>query len=234
MTNRSSRSIRFVRSTVASFVSIAALFVASNATAAESPMPQPVKPATAGRGFVLTIGSGAAFLGGQITKQAPIAGAQMTVDVRIGAYFTEHLGVLAGVQGGQGALFAGCASKCTNAVSYQIPIVVQYSLTNRRRGLYFDAGLGLLSTYAGSTPKEESSVETIEVRSIADAKLGIGYRFGRNTSATGMDLRFGADVGQFDKVDYHSRAGNVDGDIQPEGKALHYAFALTVGYHFTP
>ena len=231
MTNRPSR---FVRSAVTSFISVAALFVASSASAAESPMPQPVKPGSAGRGFVLTLDSGAAFLGGQITKQAPIAGAQMTLDLRIGAYFTEHFGVLAGVQAGHGALFAGCAAKCTNAVSYQIPIVAQYSLTDRRRGLYFDAGLGLLSTYAASTPKEESSVETIEVRSIADAKLGVGYRFGRNDSATGMDLRFGADVGQFDKVDYRSRAGNVDGDIQPEMKALHYAFALTVGYHFTP
>lgn len=227
----------FVRFALALFISVASLFAASNASAAESPMPQPVKPVSAGPGFVLTLGSGASLLGGQITKQAPISAMQVTFDLRIGAYFTERFGILAGVQGGTGPLFAGCASKCTSGYSYQFPIVAQYSLTDRRRGLYFDGGLGFLPTYGGSTPKDTPSEtkETVQVGSIADAKLGIGYRIAtKNDSKTGMDIHLGADVGQFEKVDYRSNTAGVQGDIQPEMKALHYAFALSVGWHFTP
>lgn len=234
MTNRS---CRFVRTAFTAIISVAAVFAVSEARAAESAMPQPVKAGSAGPGFVLTLGSGASFLGGQITKQAPIAGLQVTFDVRIGAYFTEHFGVLAGVQGGTGPLFAGCAAKCTSGYSYQFPIVAQYSLTDRRRGLYFDGGVGFLSTYGGSTPKDTPSEakETVQVGSIADAKLGIGYRVAtKNDSKTGMDIRLGADFGQFEKVDYRSNTAGVEGDIQPEAKALHYAFVLTIGYHFTP
>lgn len=240
MTNR-----HFLRRSFASCFVLASLAIPSIAMADESApataeAPKTIAPGSAGRGFVLTFGSGLSYLGGDLAKTAPIGAAQLTFDVRIGGYFTERFGVMAGVQGGYGAMFEGCSSTCSNAFSYQIPIVAQYSLRDRRRGVYFEGGLGLLSTYGGSSGKDASSPEALEVVSPVDLKLGIGYRFARidPTSAkdttTGVDMRLGMDVGQFDRVEYHSVDGSVDGDIRPEMKAMHFAFGLSVGYHFTP
>lgn len=230
------------RRAVVALCFFAALAGASEASAAEAPMPQPPTPAEpAGRGVVLSFGTGGAFLGGEIGKGLPISGAQATFDIRFGGYFTNRIGVVAGIQGGYGSLIEGCASKCSNAFSYQLPIVAQVSLQDRLRGAYFEGGLAILSTYGASTGKEGSaSPEALQVRSIADLKLGIGYRFaaktqpGSKATTTAMDIRFGVDLGQFDKVEYRAVGTDVDGDVRPEMKALHYAFSLGVGYHFAP
>lgn len=209
------------------------------ATPAETTAPRPASPEPAGRGFVMTVGTGASYLGGDFAKQLRIAGAQMNFNLRIGAYFTERFGVLAGVQGGYGSLTEGCSAKCSDGYSYQLPVLVQYSLRDRRRGVYFEGGVGLLSTYGGSS-KNAASPESLMVRSDADVKLGIGYRaapFDAKTgkdSASGLDIRFGVDVGRFDRVEYTSLDGSVDGDIAHDMRATHFVLGLGIGYHFTP
>ena len=90
----------------------------------------------------------------------------MNVGLSLGAYVTRHVGVMAGVQGNYGGLTAGCAGDCTSTFSYQIPIVAQYAFEDRSRGVYLEAGLALLTTYAGSTDTKEHperSPETIKM-----------------------------------------------------------------------
>lgn len=195
----------------------------------------------AGPGFVVTVGSGLAYLGGSAAQSIPLAGAQMTFDLRVGGYLTNHFGILAGVQGGYGALFEGCSSVCSNAYSYQLPVVAQYALRDRRRGVYFEGGLAFLSTYGASTGKEEKTPEALELAANADFKLGVGYRIASQPEPraqkdvmTGVDIRFGVDFGEFKRLEYRTVGANVAGDIAPTKTDTHYAFGLSVGYHFTP
>ncbi len=195
----------------------------------------------AGPGFVLTVGSGVAYLGGNAAQSVAVSGAQVTFDIRLGGYLTNRFGILAGAQGGYGALFEGCSSVCSNAYSYQLPVVAQYALRDRRRGVYFEGGLAFLSTYGASTGKDEKSPETLELASSFDFKLGIGYRIAgqpepstRKDVATGMDIRLGLDVGEFKRLEYRSVGGDVAGDIAPSKADTHFALGLAVGYHFTP
>lgn len=212
---------------------------AKDAPAAESAKAEPVP---AGRGFVMVIGSGLGFVGGEMGKDLSMAAGLVTFDLKFGAYVTTHFGIMAGLQAGYGALFEGCRDTCTNAIHYQLPIVAQYAFQDRSRGAYIEGGLGLFSTYLASTntsSNPEKSPEALEVASPIDFKLGVGYRFPDkarpNKAATGaLDLRFGVDLGTFKKLEYQSVGLDVAGDIPSDLQAMHFALGLSAGYHFAP
>ena len=212
------------------------------APAKDAPAAAPASsvPPSAGPGFVMVIGSGASFMGGQIAKDLPIAAGLVSFDLKLGGYITPHFGLMAGVQAGYGALFDGCSGTCVNAVHYQLPIVAEYAFKDRRRGAYIEGGIGILSTYLASTgDSSDDPPETLEVSSPVDFKLGVGYRLPSaaspgKTATSALDLRLGVDLGQFKKLEYGSIAGDVAGDIVSDRQAMHFAIGLSAGYYFAP
>jgi hypothetical protein len=203
--------------------------------------PRDARP-SAGPGFVLEMGTGVSFLGGSVAQGMGVGAGLATVDLKIGAYLSNHVGVMAGVQGGYGGMFSGCAGSCSDAYAYEFPVTLQIALRDRSRGLYFEGGAALVTTYGGSTNPEEDgdeSPESLQMRSPADLRLGIGYRFAGSSAETsaatsGVELRFGADIGEFKSIDYASLAGSVHGDVASTKQAIHVAAGLSLGYVFTP
>ncbi|MDB4944832.1 MAG: hypothetical protein JWP97_4366 [Labilithrix sp.] len=196
---------------------------------------------SAGPGFVLDFGTGFTGLGGSIAEGLGVGAPLATVSLRLGAYVTRHVGLMAGVQGGYGGLTAGCAGSCTNALAFQIPVVAQYAFEDRSRGVYLEGGVALLTTYAGSTDIEEhpdASPEVIKMSAPFDLKLGIGYRAptgpSDKASKSGMEIRLGVDVGQFTSLEYSSESVDEKGEIPSEKRAFHVAVGIVVGYQFAP
>ncbi len=202
--------------------------------------PKKGDPPSAGPGFVLVLGSGLGFLGGKAAEGIDVSAGLVTFDLQLGAYVSQHVGIMAGVRGGYGALIDGCAGSCTKAFAYHLPVVVQYALKDRSRGAYFEGGLALFTTYGGSTDTASGdSPETLKVSAPIDLKLGAGYRIPMNATpekaaTTAFDLRFGVDLGQFKSLEYGSVAGSVKGDVLSERQAMHFALGLSAGYHFSP
>jgi hypothetical protein len=190
----------------------------------------------------MVLGTGASYLGGGIAKDIGLGAALMTFDVKLGGYVTPHFGIMAGVQAGVGAMWEGCSDTCANAVHYQIPIVAQYAFKDRSQGAYVEGGLGILSTYLASTDSKtqpELPPEALRLSAPVDVKLGVGYRIpvsaARDKAATGaFDIRLGADVGQFRKLEYTTVVGSVAGDIASERQATHFTLGFSAGYHFAP
>ena len=113
---------------------------------------------SAGAGFVLVFGTGFTGLGGSIAEGMPVGAPMMNVGLRLGAYVTRHIGLMAGVQGGYGALTAGCAGDCTNAFSYQIPVVAQYAFEDRSRGVYVEPGwISASASISGSSRRSNTA-----------------------------------------------------------------------------
>ena len=197
---------------------------------------------SAGPGFVMTLGSGGSYVGGAIVKDLAFGAGLVTFDLKLGGYITPHVGILAGVQGGFGALFEGCSGTCSKAVHYQIPIVAQYAFQDRSQGAYLEGGIGIVSTYRASTDSEKNphqTPESLEASSPIDFKLGVGYRIPisavRDKVATGaFDLRLGADLGQFKKIEYRTVGVELAGDVVSERQAMHFALGFSAGYHFAP
>ena len=192
-------------------------------------------------GFVLVLGSGLGFLGGKAAEGIDVSAGLLTFDLQLGAYVSQHVGFMAGVRGGYGALIDGCAGSCTKAFAYQLPVVAQYAFNDRSRGAYLEGGLALFTTYGGSTDTATTgdSPETLKVSAPIDLKLGAGYRIpmgatAEKASTTAFDLHFGLDLGQFKSLEYGSVAGSVKGDVLSERQAMHFALGLSAGYHFSP
>ena len=207
---------------------------ATASTASERP--------SAGPGFVMTLGSGGSYVGGAIVEGVALGAGLVTFDLKLGGYITPHVGILAGVQGGFGALFEGCSGTCSKAVHYQIPIVAQYAFEDRTKGAYLEGGIGIVSTYRASTDSEKNpdqAPESLEASAPFDFKLGVGYRIPisavRDKVATSaFDLRLGADLGQFKKIDYRTVGVELAGDVVNDRQAMHFALGFSAGYHFAP
>jgi len=205
------------------------------------PTLEPTTRPSAGPGLVLGISSGFTGLGGSLAEGAGVGAPLITFGLSVGGYVTRHVGLIAGVQGGYGALTAGCAGDCANAFAYQIPLVAQYAFEDRSRGVYVEGGFALLTTYGGSTDTKknpDASPETIKMSAPFDLKLGAGYRVSlgpkNKVSTTGLDLRLGVDLGQFTSLEYRSVGVDVSGEIASDKRALHVAVGFGVAYHFSP
>jgi len=193
----------------------------------------------AGRGFVLTFGSGPNYVGGAVGEGFTIGSVQMTFELKMGAYITRHFGVMGGVQAGYGKLASGCTGECS-AYAYQLPIVAQYAFQGRRRGAYLEGGLGILSTLGAVASGDSKSSESLQTRSPVDLKLGVGFRFAptdpnaKKDTTSGYDIRFAFDLGQYKEFEYSAGGRGVKGDIDESKQRFHYGIGLFFGYHFTP
>jgi hypothetical protein len=198
-----------------------------------------VEPPAERPGFVLSLPLSVAVPGGELAEgvNASSFGAGMGFGVLLGFYATEHLGVLGGFSGShshQGVSNCAPNAEC-KGYRYQVPVVVQYALRNRKEGLYFQGGLGFASTYgivAGN--------EALTVSAPFDLKLGVGYRLpvrfdGQRDkpSRHGLELFAQFDYGQFDRVSETSRTrGELESDIARPSS--HHLIELGVAFHWTP
>lgn len=187
------------------------------------------EPTAAGPGLVLSVGGGIGGTGGEVLTGVGVGAVVTTVDARIGGYITPHFGLIGGLQVGTGMITAGCES-CT-AVVYQLPVVAQYALIDRSRGLYLEGGIAAVNTLMGSS-KEGSAA--FEASSPVDLKFGLGYRFlsgpKDKPSNTGVDLRFNFDIGSYKSVS----TATIDSDIPSSLQATHFSMGLALGYAFRP
>jgi hypothetical protein len=194
-----------------------------------------VPPTATAPGIIFGFGSGGSYLGGAVAEEVGISALFVDVDVHVGAYVSRHVGFTVGIHVGYGALFDGCAAECSTAYRYQVPVMAQYAMDDRRRGVFFEGGLAFVPTYFGRTkdaPTGES--ELLHVSSPFDLKLGIGYRLpsGPAPQAGSLEARLGVDVGRFASVEYSSGAGSVRGDIVDDALAMHFAFGFSGVYTF--
>lgn len=224
----------------------------ASAEASESPPVSPAPPAadqptgtppargpiSAGPGFVGSLGMGFVGLGGSLLSDVGVGAALASMDLRLGGYVTPHIGLMAGVQGGYGGLSAGCAGTCSNALHVQLPVVVQYAFIDRVRGVYVEAGVGILSTLWASTGVDDDGpVETLKASTPFDYKLGAGYRFALaappgKVATKALDLRLNVDLGQYRSIDYRTAVGEISGDIADGMRAMHVAVGLNLAYQF--
>lgn len=221
--------------------------------AAPAPAPLPAAPVkdapasapasetpSAGTGFLIDLTSGANVMTGRILEGVDAGAVQFTIGAKAGYYVTPHLGFLAGLQGGYGGMWEGCAGTCTNAFSFQVPVLAQYAFGDRTRGAYVDGGVALFSRYMAMNDTKEHPEEASEKLSMTtpfDFKLGAGYRIAQGASADkaaskAIDMRLGLDIGQFKTISYEVGSAKVDGDIVSEKQALHFVIGLSVGATF--
>jgi hypothetical protein len=210
-------------------------------TTAPQDRPQFVEPPNEERGFVLNFSSTIVVPAGEFSEgvDASSFGAGVGFGALFGVYATEHLGVLGGFSGSvshQG--YSDCKVKddC-KGTRFQLPVVAQYALRNRKEGLYFQGGLGFASTFTIRVDGDGY----LTVSSPFDVKLGLGYRvpagiFGPprdKPSRSGVDLFAGFDLGQFQHVSASSRrSGELDSDIARP--AMHYLLEIGAAFHWTP
>lgn len=179
------------------------------------------------------------MLTGQMFDGLAVNGFFAPVRGSVGVFVTPRLGFSAGAEIGVGTLTHGCATDCSRAAHFAFPLSAQYAFVDHMRGPYIDAGVVLLPTYVGMSAedRDDGSSETLKLSNLADANLGAGYRIPMGPAArSALDIHLAADVGQYKSVEYTntSSSESLAFDIDPAKTALHYSFALTVGWHFAP
>jgi len=183
-----------------------------------------VKPS----GFVLQIGGGVlaptqSFTGGM----RPI-GPGAATELRVGYYATPHFAILMGVRGSYGHELAGAGSS-SQGYSLQAPVLFQIAAKDRTRGVYFDVGVGLGTTYGGSA----GSGVTYTLTSPVEGKFGLGYRIGGAGAArspVSLDFNIGMDVGAIDNVEIETSDGSFSGKGD---KPVHVVVACSALLHFS-
>jgi hypothetical protein len=109
---------------------------------------------------------------------------------------------------------------------------LELDATDRVRGFFAQAGVGLFTSYHAY-----GDATTLTVSDTLDYKAQIGWRIpiagaGGKPSSMGFEFFGGADVGQFSNAEIHDVDGAAAGSIATP--AWHYAFELGFGVHFTP
>jgi hypothetical protein len=155
--------------------------------------------------------------------------------LRGGYFFSPHVGLIGGVEGGYGHLTTGCSdgsgkdSDECGSVSVKAPVLVQYAVDNRRRGAYFEGGVTAFNFYALT-----ASDQVVTMFSPVDFSAGAGIRAPLSADPKAepsvLDFHVRADVGMFTSGSYSDSKVSASGDIQD--KALHYAITLNVGRQF--
>jgi hypothetical protein len=155
-------------------------------------------------------------------------GPGVPVTALIGYYFTPHLGLLGGVQASV-LHVKGCPSNldgCDGTTS-QVPVIFEYALTDRSRGFYALAGLGLFTHYTLSG----GGMRYTLINDVLEAKVGAGYRHPILDTRSPIALDFNAtvDAGQFRQVDLTMPGRTpVEGVTIPE-RDWHATFLLNAG-----
>jgi hypothetical protein len=185
-----------------------------------------VKPS----GFVVQIGGGVLAPTQSFVSGMRTIGPGASTELRLGYYVSPHFGILLGVRGSYGHALAGAGDSSTG-YSVQVPVLFQIAATDRTRGVYFDFGVGLGTTYGGTAGDGVSYTLTSRV----EGKFGIGYRIGGASSGAprspfSVDLNLGMDVGAINgvKVETSERSFSDTTD-----EPVHVALALSALLHFS-
>ena len=202
---------------------ITTLGEASSATSASA---APAAPAGAPKptGFVFQLGSGALVPTGPFMPGTPTLGPAISVDVRLGTYVSQHVGLLVGFRGAYGHEISGCGgqSHCAG-YSVQVPVLLQLAAKDRTQGGYFEIGAGFATTYAGSV-----AGATYALSSPVELKLGVGARVASQHGAS-VDFNVGMDIGSITSAKIKSGDGSYDGSVDG---ATHVVLALNLLGHF--
>jgi hypothetical protein len=207
----------------------AGLLATGRAAAGEPPADQGASSAVAapegkeelGPGVHFSFGTDVAVLAGAIAQGWTGTGAYALLSIRAGYYFTDHLGLIAGVQAGTGGLLDGCGSStCSNAVAFQFPLLAQWAFDSRSHGPYVEGGIALAPTYIASTQDGDGqSPAALRFDSPLDLKLGVGYRWRAPHGA--FELRAELDVGRFTYASANTAEGFASADIPSNQQAFH-------------
>lgn len=193
--------------------------------------PAPASPT----GALFDLGAGAMYTGGQIAKDAKLGALEVVFAFRGGYYFTQHVGLVGGVELGFGNLTTGCedahgkeSDKC-GAFSAKLPVVVQYAFENKHRGVYVEGGVSALHVH-GLTATDQLAM----FFSPADLSLGLGmrvpYAVDPKAKAGTLELRFRGEAGMFTMGSFRDGDASVSGDVTE--KSLHYGLTLSLARQF--
>ena len=187
---------------------------------------------TAPDGFVWSVAGVGMATGGEVVRGVEMYPGGVGLDARLGYYFTPSFGIVGGARGGVG----GAPSDCSGCSSWflRLPLLAQYSLGDRSRGLYFSAGAALAPRHVVT-----SDAGTMTASSIADAELGIGYRLASLSDASqarpwSLDAWGAVDFGWMTSARATQGGVTVEGDIPTGDRRVHHAFLVSVGVSFSP
>jgi hypothetical protein len=152
----------------------------------------------------------------------------------VGYYFTPNFGIMAGLRYSSGHQSQGdLPNAYSDGWTLQVPVTAQFSFGTRKRGLYVEAGLGLINVY---TAKLDQG--TVTYSNLADYKLGLGYRLpavrSKGVSRANLTLFANLDFGRFTNVSTNGVAPAQAADGRIDDATMHYAFVVGVGGAFTP
>jgi len=155
-----------------------------------------------------------------------VLGPGLGLDLRAGYYVTSHVGILGGMRLSR-HIVNGC-SDC-NGLGFNVPVVVQVA-ASRTRGIYGEAGVGLVSIYAVSRGDVTARASTPVV-----LKLGAGYRLGGSGSSTlerqmSADLHVGVDLGRM--TSFSVDAGKSTASASIDDPMLHVVAGVGLIGHF--
>lgn len=158
--------------------------------------------------FQFDVGAGARFLQGAPAKGVDDLSAYgVALGGHAGYYFTRHLGVLAGAEVSLGATGKGCVAvndsgKGCGSMSLKLPVVLQYAITDRRHGAFFEAGASLINYHVFTATPAPDAFQSVELFSPVDLALGAGYRMGGSISNTKLpiEITLRTDIGQYTSI----------------------------------
>ena len=148
-------------------------------------------------------------------------------DLRGGYYVSPHVGIVAGMRLSVAHHISGCDG-CKGS-GFQLPVVVQLA-ASRTRGIYGEAGVGLLSFYEAEKGNMKATVSTPVV-----LKAGGGYRIGSSGSSQferslSADIRLGVDVGRMTSTALE--VGNSKSSASIDDPTIHVVVGAGVIGHF--
>lgn len=139
---------------------------------------------------------------------------------------TPHIGIVGGLR--LSSHIVKSCEGCTGA-GIQLPVLVQFA-ASRTRGIYGEAGVGLLSIYAVSKGDTTARIATPVV-----LKLGGGFRLGSSGSSTlerqvSADLHLGVDIGRMTSVSVNAGKSSSSASIDEPTFHVGSAAAGLIGH----
>lgn len=154
------------------------------------------------------------------------------LELRVGGYFTDHLGITAGFRVSGGHMVCHDNKELCSGIAVQLPLMLEIAQA-RNNGLYGEVGVGFLTAYLfGKDPSY------MRVWTPAVLKGGLGYRVGNLAKGDferglAVDVRLGADVGRMTSYSIEGFSDVKDASGSIDNPTLYLSAGLSVGVHFS-
>ena len=154
------------------------------------------------------------------------------LDLRVGGYFTNHLGLTAGFRVSAGHMVCHDNKELCSGDAVQLPLMLEIAQA-RNNGLYGEIGAGFLTAYLfGKDPSY------MRIWTPAVLKGGLGYRIGNLAKGEferqlAVDVRLGADVGSMTNYSIEGFSDVKDASGSVAHPTLYLSAGLSVGAHFS-